>query len=84
MSKRELFLFWLLAGLLFWQAAIFTFGTAMCARSSSPREMCPELGQRYESFVQTRLMKPLDIPCFAGEVPTAAMANAAASVTAER
>ena len=34
-------------------------------------------GTSYENFVQTRLMKPLDIPCFAGEVPAAAMANAA-------
>ena len=55
MSKRERFLFWLLAGLLFWQAGIFTFGTVMCARSGAPREICPELGQRYESFVQTSL-----------------------------
>ena len=31
----------------------------------------------YESFVQARLMKPLEIPCFAGEVPAGAMANAA-------
>ena len=34
-------------------------------------------GTSYENFVQARLMKPLDIPCFAGEVPAAAMAKAA-------
>ena len=55
MTRREGFLLWLLAGLLLWQAAIFSFGTVMCARSGKPKEMCPELGQRYESFVQTSL-----------------------------
>jgi len=34
-------------------------------------------GTSYERFVQARLMKPLDLPCFAGEVPAGAMANAA-------
>jgi len=31
----------------------------------------------YETFVQTRLMEPLGIPCFAGEVPDGAMSDAA-------
>ncbi len=34
-------------------------------------------GAPYETFVQTRLMEPLGIPCFAGEVPDAAMTDAA-------
>jgi len=34
-------------------------------------------GTPYETFVQTRLLEPLGIPCFAGEVPEGAMANAA-------
>lgn len=34
-------------------------------------------GTPYETFVETRLMEPLGIPCFAGEVPDGAMTNAA-------
>ena len=53
--KREHFLLWLLAGLLFWQAAIFSYGTVMCSRSGQPRVHCPELGQRFDGFMQTSL-----------------------------
>ena len=55
MAKREAFLLWLLAGLLAWQAAIFSYGTVMCARADQPREVCPRLGDRFDSFVQTSL-----------------------------
>ena len=34
-------------------------------------------GIPYEAFVQRKLMEPLGIPCFAGEVPDVAMTNAA-------
>ena len=34
-------------------------------------------GTSYENFVQARLMTPLAIPCYAGEVPAGAMVNAA-------
>ena len=34
-------------------------------------------GIPYEAFVQRKLMEPLGIPCFAGEVPDGAMTNAA-------
>lgn len=34
-------------------------------------------GTSYERFVQARLLAPLDIPCYAGEVPSVAMVNAA-------
>lgn len=55
MAKRETFLLWLLAGLLAWQAAIFSYGTVMCARADQPREVCPQLGDRFDAFVNTSL-----------------------------
>ena len=53
--KREGFLLWLLAGLLSWQAAIFSYGTVMCARSQSVAEVCPKIGDRFDTFVNTSL-----------------------------
>ena len=55
MAKREAFLLWMLAGLLTWQAAIFSYGTVMCSRADQPREVCPQLGDRFDSFVNTSL-----------------------------
>ena len=58
MGKREQFLLWLLAGLLTWQAGMFTYGTHICSKVSPVQDLktvCPDLGQRYESFVQTTL-----------------------------
>lgn len=45
----------MLAGLLTWQAAIFSYGTVMCARAKEPKEVCPELGDRFDGFVNTSL-----------------------------
>lgn len=57
MSKREHFLLWLLAGLLTWQAGVFTYGVHLCSKVSEGhiREVCPQLGDRYDRFVQTSL-----------------------------
>ena len=57
MSKREHFLLWLLAGLLAWQAALFTYATVKCAelKPDDYLHVCPKLGERYEGFVQTTL-----------------------------
>ena len=57
MSKRERFLLWTLAGLLFWQAALFTYATVKCAelKPDDYMHVCPKLGERYEAFVQTTL-----------------------------
>ena len=58
MSKREAFLLWLLAGLLAWQAGIFTMGVLFCGRitpSESIKTVCPEIGTRFDSFSQTSL-----------------------------
>lgn len=58
MSKREAFLLWLLAGLLAWQAAIFTMGVLFCGRitpTESIKAVCPDIGSRFDSFTQTSL-----------------------------
>ena len=58
MSKRELFLLWIFAGLLMWQAGLFTYGTVMCANVRAPltiRDTCPDLAENYSKFVQTTL-----------------------------
>ena len=57
MNKRERFLLYVLAGLLAWQAGLFTYATVKCA-GLDPDDylhVCPKLGERYESFVQTTL-----------------------------
>ena len=56
-GKREFFLLWLLAGLLAWQAGIFTYGVHLCAQAGPMHviEVCPDLGSRYDKFVQTSL-----------------------------
>jgi len=48
MTQRERFLLYVFAGLLTWQAGIFTYATMTC----TPEE-CPEMGVRYENFVNT-------------------------------
>ena len=55
--KREVFLLWLLAGLLSWQAAVFTYGVHLCARVSEENvsDVCPSLGDRFDTFVNTSL-----------------------------
>lgn len=57
MSRREHFLLWLLAGLLAWQAGLFTYATVKCAelKPDDYLHVCPKLGERYEGFVQTTL-----------------------------
>ena len=56
--SRDRFLLWMLAGLLAWQAGLFTYGTVMCANVKAPntvREVCPDLAENYSKFVQTTL-----------------------------
>lgn len=57
MSRRESFLLWMLAGLLLWQAGIFSYGVHVCAQLSheNHKQVCPELSKNFESFVQTSL-----------------------------
>ena len=56
--NRERFLLYMLAGLLTWQAAIFSFGVVLCSRVSPQTNVavvCPEIGSRFDKFVQTTL-----------------------------
>ena len=56
--NREKFLLYMLAGLLAWQAAIFTFGVVLCSRVTPQTNVtlvCPEIGGRFDKFVQTTL-----------------------------
>lgn len=56
--NREKFLLWLLAGLLAWQAGIFSFGTYQCTRVKAPqmvKDNCPLLGDRFETFANTSM-----------------------------
>ena len=55
--NRERFLLWLLAGLLSWQAGVFTYGVTLCARVSADEvgHVCPDLGDRFDTFVNTSL-----------------------------
>ena len=50
MSARERFLLCIFAGLLAWQAGIFTYAASRCTV-----ETCPSIGDRYEAFVNTSL-----------------------------
>ena len=55
---REKYLYYLLGGILAWQASIFTFGVYQCAQVSpieQMQEVCPRLGDRYETFVNSAL-----------------------------
>ena len=55
MFNRERFLMWVFAALLTWQAGLFTYGTVKCTGAKNPLESCPQLGERYEKFVNTSL-----------------------------
>ena len=70
MRRREQFLLWLLAGLLAWQAALFTYGVHLCAQVSAEmiNEVCPALGDRFDTFVNTSLGAVLGL--LAGSVVT--------------
>lgn len=56
--NREKFLFWLLAAVFLWQAAIFTFGVVMCFNNGGLKN-CPEIGARYENTVNVMVATTL-------------------------
>ena len=56
--NRERFLFWMLAGIFIWQAAIFTGGVIGCFRMGGTAA-CPELGKRYENTVNVMVATTL-------------------------
>ena len=62
--NREKFLLWVLAGLLFWQSALFTFGLLMCSRVqpiNKITDICPDIGRRYDHYVQSTLAAVLGL-----------------------
>ena len=72
--NRERFLYYLLACLLGWQAGIFSLVVWKCSTLTpikSVTQVCPELGDRYEIFVNTTLGSIL------GLIGGTAMASAA-------
>ena len=62
--NREKFLLFILAGLLFWQSALFTFGLLMCSRVqpiNKITDICPDIGRRYDHYVQSTLAAVLGL-----------------------
>ena len=57
MSRRERFLLCVFAALLTWQAGVFTYGVHLCAQveAEDVRHVCPDLGDRFDTFVNTSL-----------------------------
>lgn len=56
--NRERFLLCLLTAMLSWQAAIFTYGVVVCSKitpTTNIKSVCPDLGDRFDSFTQTTL-----------------------------
>ena len=50
--SKERFLLWMLAGIFTYQAGVFAFGIYQCSRNtpqSTPLEICPSLGKRYDT-----------------------------------
>ena len=73
--NREKFLLFMLAGLLTWQAAIFSFGVILCSRVSPKTDVtlvCPEIGSRFDKFVQTTLGAVLGLLAGAAALSTTA------------
>ena len=56
--NRERFLFYMLAGIFTWQAAIFTGGVIGCFRTGV-KAACPNLGDRYENTVNVMVATTL-------------------------
>ena len=66
MSKpfnRERFLFYLLAGVLGYQALFFGWGLYKCsmAKDGKVREVCPQIGDRFDSFSERTLAAVLGL-----------------------
>ena len=71
--NREKFLLWTLAGLLAWQAAIFSYGVVLCSRVSPQTDIsvvCPGIGGRFDKFVQTTLGAVLGLLAGAAAIST--------------
>ena len=80
--NREKFLLLILAGLLAWQAAIFSYGVVLCSRvtpTTSINVVCPQLGNRFDKFVQTTLGAVLGLLAGAAVVSSSTQRNSSSS-----
>lgn len=54
--QRDSFLLRIFAGLLIWQAGLFSYGVYKCTHSSANAiVLCPKLGERFDTFSSTTL-----------------------------
>ena len=51
--NRERFLFLIFAGLLTYQATLFGFALVKCSTVENPQATCPEIGSRWDKFMET-------------------------------
>lgn len=51
--NRERFLFLIFAGLLTYQATLFGFALVRCSTYENPQATCPEIGSRWDKFMET-------------------------------
>ena len=80
--NREKFLLYMLAGLLAWQAAIFSYGVVLCSRVTPQTNVgvvCPEIGSRFDKFVQTTLGAVLGLLAGAAAISSSTQRNSSTS-----
>ena len=80
--NREKFLLYMLAGLLAWQAAIFSYGVVLCSRVVPQTDVgvvCPEIGSRFDKFVQTTLGAVLGLLAGAAAISSSNQRNSSTS-----
>lgn len=51
--NRERFLFMIFAGLLAYQGTLFGFALISCSKRPNPQVTCPEIGERWDKFLET-------------------------------
>ena len=72
--NRERFLFYMLAGIFIWQAALFSYGIVYCFQNGGLKA-CPSAGDRYENTVNVMVATTLAL-LGAGAVASATASNA--------
>ncbi len=73
--NRERFLFLIFAGLLTYQATLFGFALVKCSTYDNPQEHCPEIGSRWDKFMETTTAAVLGL--IAGSAAVAATRGSA-------
>lgn len=59
--NRERFLFWLLAAVLATNGLFFAYGLIACSRTQNPREICPNIGERFDTFSERTMAAVLGL-----------------------